>query len=329
MFEIIRVLNSPKEFSEVLRNIMNLVRPMVSFDQCCIWEAEPSNNTISRLIANYPESQKPPTFTVGDGGLRGQAYLSRTLLHIPDLKLASRRSAVEPESGSIVIIPLIFENEVVGLIDFYKAYPNYYDKRNLPTMQAIADEIAISVAKDRLFREVQRSAVTDKLTGLHNRLYFEDRIAYDINRGQRYGHMVSLLFIDIDHFKICNDTYGHAAGDSVLRELSSVLRSSVRRTDLVARYGGEEFVMILPNTAKEQAGILAEKIRQVVSTYEFTHESIKITITVSIGVASYPEDSNDPVGLVKKADYAMYQAKKLGRNRVSHSNASNNVMISP
>ena len=329
MFEIIRILNAPKNLVDCLHEIMTIIRPMVSFDQCCVWEADPVNGSISRLLMHYPESDMPPPSTISKGGgLRGQTVRSRTMLHIPDLRTTGNRSSMEPDHGTIVILPLIYENEVVGLIDFYKTYSHFFDKRNLPTMQAIADEIAVSIAKDRLFREVQRAAVTDKLTGLHNRLYFEDRFTYDVNRGQRYGQMVSLLFMDIDHFKICNDTYGHAAGDSILQQLAEILRTGIRKTDLIARYGGEELVIILPNTAKEQAAILAEKIRQTISTYEFNHENIKLSTTVSIGVATYPVDANDAPALVKRADAAMYMAKQQGRNRVALSSTAIPDMVS-
>lgn len=327
LFEIIRLLNSPGEFTNSLRHVLKLVSAMISFDQCCVWETNPQDNSVATLCICYPETKSLSFNIITEGeGLRGKMLRAREMEHIPNLQNATGASAQDPQAGSLVIIPLVYENEIVGLIDFYRKYADFYDKRNLPTMKTLSFEIASSIVKDRMFRKVQQAAVTDKLTGLYNRLYFEDRLDFDIKRGKRYGHMVSLLFMDIDHFKICNDTYGHTAGDEVLCQLCDLLRNLVRKTDLVARYGGEEIVIVLPSTSKEQAAALAEKIRITVSDHEFTHETAKIHTTVSIGVASYPADANESDDLIKKTDFAMYEAKKQGRNKVVISSPYNNSM---
>ena len=158
-------------------------------------------------------------------------------------------------------------------------------------------------------KELEKLAITDPLTGLNNRRYFEERLKKEFTRVKRYSHPISLVMIDIDHFKKYNDEHGHLLGDSVLKELSKIF---------ISRYGGEEFVLTLPETDKKGALEIAERIRAGVEIYDFPH-SLKCKtgkISISMGIASFPEDSKDCNELLNKADQTMYIAKKAGRNRI-------------
>ena len=150
-------------------------------------------------------------------------------------------------------------------------------------------------------------AVRDSLTGLLNRRYFNELINIELNRARRFPHPFSLLMLDIDNFKNYNDTQGHPAGDELLKNAAKVFKDSVRAMDIVCRYGGEEFVVILPQTDKKSAQFISERLRVQVSLY--------IPTTVSIGISTYPEDAQDAQQLVQKADGALYQAKKSGKNK--------------
>ncbi|MBI4041989.1 MAG: GGDEF domain-containing protein [Deltaproteobacteria bacterium] len=165
---------------------------------------------------------------------------------------------------------------------------------------------------------LRKLATTDPLTGIGNRRVLSQQLQRELSRAKRYERALSLLFIDIDYFKSLNDRYGHAVGDQMLRELAECLMSSVRRIDIIARYGGEEFVIILPETMKEHALLLADRIRRKVARYPFGQAySIPVgTLTVSIGVASYPEDGTSATRLIAHADQALYSAKRQGRNLV-------------
>ena len=168
-----------------------------------------------------------------------------------------------------------------------------------------------------LYEKTLLSAVTDGLTGLYNHRYFQDRFEEEVERARRYQHPLSLLMLDLDDFKIYNDTNGHIAGDLLLVEVSKVLKRAVRKVDTAARYGGEEFAIILPSTKKKGALIIAGRICQKIADYRFPNQAVmpKGKITVSIGVASLGDDSDNHNGLLDSADKALYRAKANGKNQ--------------
>jgi diguanylate cyclase (GGDEF)-like protein len=167
-------------------------------------------------------------------------------------------------------------------------------------------------------QEIVRHASTDGLTGLHNYRIFRKRLDEEMERAKRYSRDLSLLMINIDHFKSFNDIYGHQAGDSVLQTVSRQLLKFIRNTDFAARYGGEEFIVILPETTSDQAYVVAERLRSSINSYEFTLNKKEIAyITVSIGYETFPDDADEPEVLIRKADQGLYMAKENGRNRVS------------
>ncbi|MGD1075664.1 MAG: diguanylate cyclase [Thermodesulfovibrionales bacterium] len=171
---------------------------------------------------------------------------------------------------------------------------------------------------EQLNTTLQNLAVKDGLTGLYNHRFFQETIAKELARCQRYHCIFSLVFLDIDHFKKYNDANGHPAGDELLKKLAELMSARLRRTDMIVRYGGEEFVIMLPATAKPQALLCAENVRQMIAEYPFEGRQSQPLgfVSVSMGVASYPRDGADVAALVKSADDALYKAKGAGRNRV-------------
>ena len=160
-------------------------------------------------------------------------------------------------------------------------------------------------------------ACRDSLTALYNHQYLQDHLKAEIKRCQRSNASFSLIFLDLDDFKCYNDAHGHQMGDHLLRQFADILRGCVRESDTIARYGGDEFVLILPDTSKENAKIVAEKLRRQIESYPFTERESQPggRVTTSIGVASFPEDGTDCSAIIRNADIAMYNAKKNGRNR--------------
>jgi two-component system cell cycle response regulator len=167
-------------------------------------------------------------------------------------------------------------------------------------------------------QKLQQLATSDPLTGLFNRGYVDDRFALELSRARRYGKLLTIAVIDADRFKLLNDTHGHPAGDIVLRKISTILRDSIRQSDTVGRYGGEEFVVILPETDIEAAQRKLESLRELVAStpIALATRGEKIQVTISAGLASYPQDGEDAAELFALADERMFQAKKEGRNRV-------------
>ena len=168
---------------------------------------------------------------------------------------------------------------------------------------------------EKLLARLERMAITDALTGLYNRHRFHDSLTREFERVKRYSTPFSLAMFDIDHFKQVNDNHGHLAGDRVLKEIAGIMSGSIREVDTVARYGGEEFMVIMPNTDKSDAVILAERVRRKIRLHKFYE--IDRTVTVSIGISGMPDnllDSED--SMIRCADFALYEAKRKGRDRI-------------
>ncbi|MEJ2684244.1 MAG: sensor domain-containing diguanylate cyclase [Candidatus Sulfobium sp.] len=166
--------------------------------------------------------------------------------------------------------------------------------------------------RKQLELELEKLATTDRLTQTYNRLKFEEIIRKEIEMARRYGHLLSLIILDIDHFKEVNDTYGHIAGDDVLKAVAGTARENIRETDSLVRWGGEEFIVIAPGTSLEGAAELAERIRKSVEDFDFGHLK---TVRISLGVTQFREHDTENT-LLRRADDAMYAAKNKGRNRV-------------
>ncbi|RMG93925.1 MAG: diguanylate cyclase [Deltaproteobacteria bacterium] len=164
--------------------------------------------------------------------------------------------------------------------------------------------------------EIYRLSTVDGLTQIFNKRYFLETLERELSRARRYDRPLALVMFDIDHFKQCNDTYGHRAGDYVLKELANLVHDRARKVDVVARYGGEEFAIILPEIDTAGAARLAEKLRRLVEEHTFEFEGVKIPVTISVGVAELGPEIANADDLIKLADSRLYQAKEGGRNRV-------------
>ena len=180
----------------------------------------------------------------------------------------------------------------------------------------LSHQFMLGIKRAMLYQQVQRLAITDTLTGSLTRRHFLWRCQEEIKRSQKFGYPFSLLMLDIDHFKEINDHYGHLVGDVVLVEVVKCIKKNIREIDSLSRYGGEEFCVLLAETKKPEAKFAAERIRQAVENEMITAYDERVSVTVSIGIASFPEDSQELNTLIDKADTALYQAKQAGRNRV-------------
>jgi diguanylate cyclase (GGDEF)-like protein len=185
-------------------------------------------------------------------------------------------------------------------------------------LRMVADLTAVAATHLGRLRNVEEAADRDGLTGAYNKRYFQRRLGDEIQKAEREHRPLSLLILDIDHFKHYNDTNGHLAGDEVLKKVGQILKSSIREDDTAARYGGEEFVILYPGAQKELAARLAEQLRRAVEGHPFPHRGTQPlgAVTISGGVATFPEDSRNGVDLIRCADQALYEAKGAGRNRI-------------
>ncbi|MBN2000756.1 GGDEF domain-containing protein, partial [candidate division KSB1 bacterium] len=206
----------------------------------------------------------------------------------------------------------------IGLIVLIRQDNNAFDSAEISQLEQISVHVAAVIDKTILYHTTKELAFTDGLTGIFNRRYFDQRYLREILRARRYKRSLSILMIDIDHFKIYNDTFGHLMGDEVLKKVSQELEMNIRRADILCRFGGEEFVIILPEIDIKHAAMVAEKLRTAVSHTGIRGEENmpNKNVTISIGVAAFPENGEDGIKLLEKADQALYQAKKNGRNRI-------------
>lgn len=224
---------------------------------------------------------------------------------------------LKPETGKTMILPLRAGGKVVGSIALLAENTLSLGKDQVQILRSAMQHLALALRNAMRYHEVRQHADFDGLTRVYNRRHFEIRLREELDRHSRYTTPMSLMMLDIDHFKAINDTYGHQTGDEVLKELAEILRDTVRSTDYVARYGGEEFVIILPHTTEEQGMRLAERIREKIASRPFIHENKTLNVTVSAGVASlHPHALENTANLMKEADQALYFAKANGRNLV-------------
>ncbi len=219
--------------------------------------------------------------------------------------------------ASLISAPFVSENRFLGILRVDSEQPHSYSQDDLRFLAAICDLGAVAIENSEYFKNASDLAVHDGLTAFYRKGYFLERIKEECRRSLKYNKDCSLLMLDIDYFKKYNDTFGHTAGDIVLKNLSQSITENLKdKNSIVSRFGGEEFCIILPDLEKKKAAIVAEELRKVIQTNKIVLRRQETNVTVSIGVAVCPGDAKDETGLIFKADKAMYEAKQKGRNRV-------------
>jgi len=250
------------------------------------------------------------SFKPGEG-IAGRVYTTAKPIVVNNIK--EDDVFIDPEKSyvrSIACIPMVVFSDVIGVINVTnKRHGKEFTDEDVEMLQAIADQAAVAINKAQLWD----MAVTDSLTGLYVRRYFMVKLQEELHRAERYNNILSIVMADLDRFKNMDDTYGHDAGDRVLKASGKFLQQNIRDVDVIARYGGEEFVLMIPEAANDAAHSLSERLRKNLS--EMKIEDFP-SITISLGIATYPYDGADPEALIKKADAAMYAAKRAGRNQV-------------
>src|SRR6185295_12627424 len=212
-------------------------------------------------------------------------------------------------------VPLVYEGAFVGLILVESDDASrVWAENELLLLHTVADQLAVAVNQAHLFAQMQQQALTDGLTGCYNRRSFELQLERDLHLATRMRQPLSLIMLDLDHFKYINDQAGHEAGDEALCMLADSLRAELRAVDTPARFGGDEFVIILPQANAEGAMLVAERLRQRIELMEVPGFG---RATASFGVASFPSNASSRDTLVVAADRALYNSKRAGRNRVS------------
>jgi diguanylate cyclase (GGDEF)-like protein len=253
---------------------------------------------------------------VGSGpgfvALNNRPVLQKDLLtehrYLEDMRL------LEEGLRSYALFPLSSRERAIGVLALGSTVEGAFDETTLARLQPLADAVALAFENVRLFQKTRQLSITDEVTPLHNFRYFHQALDRELKLVNRYGSMLSLLFVDLDHFKPINDQYGHLRGSRTLREVGFLIRAAVRETDIPARYGGDEFVVILPQTDGPSARVLAEKLRRLVEGHTFLQEEgINARLGVSLGIATYPQDATTKEALIRLSDKRMYEDKESRR----------------
>ncbi len=325
-YEAIERLNRTTKPLEVFDATLEVARGMVAVDFAAVTLVEDREGKTVHRIARVlgAEEGRPSAALEGlefkdDTGLVASAVRLGSCLpakeidfaKVPVFDSATRLRGL----ASLKVIPLRTAQKVLGAVVLGARRAGAYGPEAVRQLEVVAMQAAESIYRARLFEQTERLATTDGLTGLLNHRTFQGRLDEHVAHAERYGKKLSLILCDIDHFKSVNDTYGHPAGDLVLKAVARTLAKEARATDLVARYGGEEFAVVMPETDSAGAVVIAERIRERIVKLALETDQGQLRVTMSLGVATFPEDGAKKGALVERADACLYHAKRSGRNR--------------
>ncbi|GEM_PF-6834301 len=320
-YELNKQLSSTLDL-EALGNLLLSILPNLSLYDFGIIGVTTSRNTLKIVAArgDYEERVRGKSFSI-ENSLLKHVFHEKKVCKIDGRKnrvpIVERGLFPERDYSSILCIPLFSRDEILGVILLYSRDPeafSLYERRNL---EIIGHQLALTIRNAQLYREMEMLAIKDGLTGLYNRRYLENYLENIYREIERHQYHLSIIMCDIDHFKKINDTYGHKTGDTVLREVATVIRDEVREIDFVARYGGEEFVIVMKFEKEREACRVAERIRKRMAREKIEYAPGEyLSVTMSFGVAS-TSSGLQAEKLVEYADKALYVSKEKGRNRVT------------
>ncbi len=320
LVDVARSLTSTIELPELFGRISRLMYDRMAIPRFSIMLLEGEKLVVKSA---FPDQKLLGiAFEKGQGAC-GRAARTLTAVYIPDLAsddtVYERRPGERVGHGSLLTVPMVHKGVLLGVLNYERPERNAFPEEEIELLAAVADLAAIASKNALLHEETVSLSITDALTGAANRRALFTRLETELARAVRFGTPLSLLMVDIDHFKHLNDMQGHRVGDEVLQQVCEVLRSATRKVDLLARYGGEEFMLLLPGVAKSEALEVAEKLRRGINDapIEAGRSQPHGCVTVSIGVAVVKDDAETIEAAVDAADAALYASKRGGRNRVT------------
>jgi diguanylate cyclase (GGDEF)-like protein len=330
LYHVSRTVSSLLDIQEMLRQVSGIIKKSIPFDRISLYLLDESGEALDLHFFSGLDVHEKVSLLRGEG-TPGRIFESGEHVHIHDLSVFYETfndfvhfPGESKRSGSYIGIALKVHNTTIGVIGMDSAVKYGLGVDDMDLMAELSHQIAAGIEKSRLFEQIQQLSQIDGLTGLYNHRIFQEKLRQEVNRRNRTQKPLSLIMLDIDHFKQFNDNYGHQAGDAVLKELSEIITGQSRCTtiDVCCRYGGEEFAIIMPELELHNAVKVAERLRKVVENNAFTIKdgNSDVKATISLGAAGITgADDLSPEELVKKADDALYLSKKNGRNRVSFS----------
>lgn len=317
-----RALTSTLDLKKVLHTVMEKTRRIIRAEAWSILLVDEENQELTFEAATGKKAKEVKKFRLKVGqGIAGWVAKEGLPLIVPDVSKDARffggvDKAIKFKTRSVLAVPLITKKKVIGVLEVInKLDGGAFTKQDLDLLMKLVDQASIAVEHASLYQKMAELAITDDLTNLFNLRYLTRTVDMEIERSNRYGSSVSVIFVDMDFFKAVNDTYGHLAGSRVLIEVAQILLKNLRGVDVVARYGGDEFVVVLPQTGAKAAAYIAERVRRAIAQFTFLRkEGFSVRLTASFGVAAYPDHARGREDLIRVADEAMYRAKRLNRN---------------
>jgi two-component system cell cycle response regulator len=323
-FRAIEELNRAGSPDQVFLAVLESARLLAGLDFCAVTlVAEEGGQRLHRIVrvAGSAQTKALEGRSFPDNnGLVANAVRYGTPLPGREIASMERQVIFDGEAqvrglAALKIFPLIAGDRIVGTLVAGSRKKSALDDDVLRMIEVIAIQAAQAVLRAQLFEQMEKMAITDSLTSLLNRRAFQARVDEALAQARRYRQKCSFIMADIDHFKAVNDSYGHSTGDSVLKGVARIIREKARDADIVARFGGEEFAIAMPQTETRGAEVIAERIREAVMSEVFQTELGPLKVTLSLGIATYPDHGEDRSSVIDLADQSLYHAKKHGRNQ--------------
>ncbi|CCD04389.1 TPA: diguanylate cyclase [Legionella pneumophila] len=311
MSDIMLACGSQEELSDVM---VKYSQRLLQFSSGYLFIMHPSKNYLEKAASWGNPQPHDLTFTPEQCWAIRLGRIHYAGSSRIELMCSHTMFAEQPEL-SLLCVPLMAQNDIYGLL--YLEVGLKFDENQQLLITAFAELTALALANVRLRENLRYQSIRDPLTGLYNRRYLEDFLFKQLHQAERTKASFAILMLDLDHFKKINDTFGHDAGDLVLKELGQILNSDIRLGDIASRYGGEEFVLLLYDIDAQAAKMKAENLRSAISNLQVKYGAQPVgQITASIGISVYPDDAKSPAEVIEAADKALYQAKNKGRNKV-------------
>src|SRR5215831_9257485 len=321
--DVAKALTSSLDLDSILQTIMEKMAEFFQPDTWSFLMVDEEKNELYFAIAvgTAAEALKNVRLKVGEG-IAGWVAKHGERLIVPDVYSDPRFSKridemTKCETRSIICIPLRSKLRVLGVIQLVNVDMRNFGDQESFFLQSLCDYAAIAIENARAFEKIQELTITDDCTGLYNARHLYKTLETEVYRSSRFGYEFSVLFIDLDHFKQVNDTHGHLIGSKLLAEIGYLIKAQLRLIDFAFRYGGDEFVVLLPQTGKDSALVVARRLRDSLRSSCFCkEEGLNLNVRASIGLATYPHDAKSPHDIIRQADEMMYMVKNSTRDKI-------------
>ncbi|HUK86453.1 MAG TPA: sensor domain-containing diguanylate cyclase [Terriglobales bacterium] len=322
--DVAKALTSTLNLDSVLQTIMDKMAEYFRPDTWSLLMVDEAKDELYFAIAvgDAADTLKTLRLKMGEG-IAGWVAKHGEALIVPDVytdpRFAKRVDDMTKwKTRSIICIPLRAKHRVLGVIQLINCVIESFSDNDMLLLQALCDYAAIAVDNARAVEKIQELTITDDVTGLYNARHLYKTLEAEVYRSARFGYEFSVVFIDLDHFKHVNDTYGHLVGSKLLAEIGYMIKTHLRLIDYAFRYGGDEFVILLPQTPKDSAQVVAKRLLDVFRQCKFLRDdSLNINVRASMGIAAYPEDAKSAHEIIRQADEMMYTVKNTTRDNIA------------